>query len=77
MRIEVEICTIEVDALPAGVTVEGLRAAVVQALEARIRAGGVPGLPGSGEGGFARLAVVGSSGLSAEIASGIQEGLAR
>lgn len=37
MKIEVEIGTIEIDALPSGVTVAGLRAAVAGALEAQIR----------------------------------------
>jgi hypothetical protein len=46
MRIEVEIGMIEIDALPEGVSAEGLRAAVVVALAADIRAGAVPGLAG-------------------------------
>ncbi|MCG8597769.1 MAG: hypothetical protein MI785_25850 [Kiloniellales bacterium] len=36
MRVEVEIGTVEIDALPPGVTAEGLRAAVVGALKARM-----------------------------------------
>ena len=46
MRVEVAIGTIVVDALPPGVTVEGLRAEIVSALAAEIRAGAVPGLTG-------------------------------
>jgi len=46
MSVEVEIGAIEIDVLPEGVSAEGLRAAIVGALEAQIRAGAVPGLAG-------------------------------
>ncbi|MCH4561927.1 MULTISPECIES: hypothetical protein [Halomonas] len=48
MRVEVEIGTIEVDALPEGVTVEALRTSIVAELTAQIRASGVPKVGDSG-----------------------------
>jgi hypothetical protein len=79
MRVEGEIGTIEIDALPEGMSAEELRAAVAGALEAQIRAGGAPGAPPSGSraGEGTRVAVGKAGGLGIEVAAAIYEGLAR
>jgi hypothetical protein len=48
MKVEVQIGTIEIDALPEGMSAEGLRAAVIGALQSRILADGLPGIPSAG-----------------------------
>lgn len=75
MRVEVQIGTIEIDALPQGVSAEWLRAAVVVALAAEIRAGAVPGLAGVSADAIAPA--VPSQGLGTQIAHDILRGLER
>ena len=44
MRVEVEIGTIQVDALPEGVTVDALRTEIIAGLTAHLEAGGIAGV---------------------------------
>lgn len=79
MRVEVEIGSIEIDALPEGVSTERLRAEIVGALEAEILAGAVPTAPLSGSRAdlVKRIPPGRAAGLGAEVAAAIYEGLAR
>ncbi|MFG0251349.1 MAG: hypothetical protein ACF8NJ_00580 [Phycisphaerales bacterium JB038] len=77
MKIEVEIGTIEVDALPEGVTVEALRTAISGALTKRISTEGIAGIAPSRTAPRPEVPDTPVAALGAKIAAGIHGGLNR